>query len=46
MQIIATIRPTETRELAVDGEDNAAARAAAEAQVPADWQIISYRTVR
>jgi hypothetical protein len=45
MKVVATIRPTETREIEAAGEDYQTARDAAAAQVPAGWQVIAYRTV-
>jgi hypothetical protein len=45
MKVIATIRPTETREIEATGEDYQAARDAVAAQVPPGWQVIAHRTV-
>jgi hypothetical protein len=45
MKVIATIRPTETREIEAWGEDYQAARDAVAAKVPAGWQVIAYRAV-
>lgn len=44
MEVIAHIRPTEVREIEAEGEDYAAARAAAIAQIPEGWQLLSVTT--
>jgi hypothetical protein len=43
MKLIAQIRPTETRELAGEGDTYTDAREAIEAQVPDGWVVTSYR---
>ena len=45
MKLVATIRPTETRELVVeiDGDDYDGAKAEILAQVPEGWQIQGLR---
>lgn len=40
LKLTATIRPTETRTIAVEAEDYASAKAHIEAQVPEGWIIL------
>lgn len=46
MKLIASIGPTEVRELEAEGDDYDSARAAVEAQVPEGWRILSFRAIR
>jgi hypothetical protein len=45
MKLVATIRPTQTREVEAWGEGYQAVRDAVATQVPAGWKVIAYRTV-
>ncbi len=46
MKVTVTARPSETQTFEGEGDDYEAAKAAAEAKVPAGWTVLQVRQVR
>jgi hypothetical protein len=46
MKVIVTIRQAETRSVEAEGPDYATARAAADAKIPENWEVLAYRAER